>query len=238
MACQSAISSMFENISQANARAPGLLPKVVAMVVFAWHALQWPLHHASSIMSLAWAIFRGGLVCTSVLRTLFTVWCILSQITLDCGFLLVEHTSLILKISNSHGKFCPMKSPPLSCRHRTGWGYQQSQLCVNLSCMCSAVLLSIWTSLNNFEAITMQVNALNSTCWPLTLTFHVQIKLWQILPRVQSAPLVRVGDHNHGLLIYAFGNLCNSFYQFDSAIWGDNNVDLMSLVIFFHQDVP
>jgi hypothetical protein len=73
-----------------------------------------------SIMSLAWVIFHGGLVCTSVLSTLVTVWCILSQVALDCGFLLVEHTSLMLKISNSHWKFCLMNSPPLSCKHCTG----------------------------------------------------------------------------------------------------------------------
>jgi hypothetical protein len=65
-----------------------------------------------------------------------------------------------------------------------------------------------------------------------------QSNQWQLLPRVQSTPLIWVGDHNHGLLIYAFGNLCTSVYQCDNAIWGDNNVDLMSQVTFFHKDVP
>jgi hypothetical protein len=65
-----------------------------------------------------------------------------------------------------------------------------------------------------------------------------QSSQWQLLPRVQSAPPVWVGDHNHGLLVNAFGNLCTSIYQCDSAIWGDNNVGSMSLVISFHQDVP
>ncbi len=119
----------------------------------------------------------GGLVCISVLSTLVTVWCILSQIALDCGFLLVEHTWLMLKISNSHWKFWPMNSHPLSCRHCTGQGYQQSQLCVNLSRMCLAVLLSMQISLTRFKAVLMQVNALISTCQPLTLTFHGPIKL-------------------------------------------------------------
>jgi hypothetical protein len=41
---------------------------------------------------------------------------------------------------------------------------------------------------------------------------------------VQSAPLVWVGDHNHGLLIYIFGNLCTSISQCDCATWGDDNV--------------
>ncbi len=123
MACQSAISGTFKNISQAKARAPGVLLKVVAtLVCMAWIAVV----SASSIMSLAWVILRGGLVCTSVLSTLFTVWCIISQIALDCGFLLVEHTSLMQKISNSHWKFCLMNSPTLSFKHCTEQGYQQS----------------------------------------------------------------------------------------------------------------
>ncbi len=47
---------------------------------------------------------------------------------------------------------------------------------------------------------------------------------WQLLPRVQSAPLVWVGDHNHGLPIYIFGNICISIHQCDSPVWGDDNV--------------
>jgi hypothetical protein len=48
---------------------------------------------------------------------------------------------------------------------------------MNLSRMCLAVLLSMRISLTKFEAVSMQVNALNSTCQPLTLTFHGPIKL-------------------------------------------------------------
>jgi hypothetical protein len=167
------LQSAVKNISWAKAT-PRVLPKVVATVVcMACIAAA----SASSIMSQAWVIFHGGLVCTSVLSTLATVWCILSQIALDCGFLLVEHTSLMLKISNSHWKFYLMNSPPLSCRHCTGRGYQQSQLCVNLSCMCLAFLLSARNSSTRFKAVSMQVNALNSTCQPLTLTFHGPIKM-------------------------------------------------------------
>ncbi len=65
-----------------------------------------------------------------------------------------------------------------------------------------------------------------------------QSNWWQLLPRVQSAPPVWVGDHNHILLTYDFGNLCTSIYQCDSPIWGDNDVSSMSHVISFHQDVP
>ncbi len=50
MACQSAISSTFKNISRAKARAPGVLPKEVATVV---HMVCIAVASASSIMSLA-----------------------------------------------------------------------------------------------------------------------------------------------------------------------------------------
>ncbi len=65
-----------------------------------------------------------------------------------------------------------------------------------------------------------------------------QSNWWWLLPRVQSAPLVWVGNRNHGLLIYAFGNLCTSIYYCDSAIWGNDNVGSASFIISFHQDVP
>ncbi len=235
MACQSAISGMFQNISRAKARAPGVLPKVVAMVV---HMACIAVASASSIMSQAWVKLCWGLVYTSILSSLFTVWCILSQIALDCGFLLVEHTSLMLKISNGHWKFCPMNSPPLSCKHRTGWGYWQSQLWVNLIHMCLAVSLSTWISLTKFEATSIQVNALNLLVDHQLWLSMAQSNWWQLLPRVQSTPLIWVGDYINGLLIFIFGNLCTSIYEFDSAAWDDDNVGSTSHVTFFHQDVP
>ncbi len=131
-----------------------------------------------------------------------------------------------------------MNSPPLSWRHCTEQGYRQSQLHVNLSQMCSTVLLSTQISLTRFKAISMQVNGLIQLVNHWFLFSMAQSNRWQHLPRVQSAPLVWVGDHNHGLLIYLFGNLCTSIYQCDSAIWGDDNVDSTSLVISYHQDVP
>ncbi len=185
MACQSAISSTFKHMSQAKARAPRVLPKVGALVV-CMACIAVP--NASSIMSLALVIFCGGLVCTSVLSTLVTVWCILSQIALDCGYLLVEHTSLMLKISNSHWKFCLMNLPPLSCRHHTGQGYLQSQLCVNLSPMCLAVLFSTRISLTKFEAISMQVNASNQLVDHWFWLSRAHSNWWQLFPRVQSTP--------------------------------------------------
>jgi hypothetical protein len=46
-------------------------------------------------------IFCGGSPCNNVLRTLPTVWCILSHTALDCGFFALVHTSLIWQFSNS-----------------------------------------------------------------------------------------------------------------------------------------
>ncbi len=129
----------------------------------------------------------------------------------------------MLKISNSHWKFCPMNSPPLSCMHCTGQeGYWQSQL----SWTCH-----IWVWLSNYQHGSVQLNSKPYQCKSMHWTQLVdhwlwltmaQSNWWGLLPRVQSAPLVWVGDHNHGLLIYIFGNLCTSINQCDSAFWGDD----------------
>ncbi len=66
IACQSVISGTFKNISQAKAR---VLPMVVATVV----CMACIAVASSFIMSLAWVILRGGLVCTSILSTLCIV---------------------------------------------------------------------------------------------------------------------------------------------------------------------
>jgi hypothetical protein len=46
-------------------------------------------------------IFFGGSPCKNVLRTLPTVWCILSHTALDCRFFALVHTSLMWQFSNS-----------------------------------------------------------------------------------------------------------------------------------------
>jgi hypothetical protein len=56
--------------------------------------------------------------------------------------------------------------------------------------------------------------------------------------RVQFAPLIWVGDQNHSLLIYIFGNFCNSTNQYDSTAWGDDNVGSTSLVTLFSPACP
>jgi hypothetical protein len=97
--------------------------------------------------------------------------------------------------------------------------------------MCSAVLLSIWISLTKFEALSKQVNALNSTCPPLTLTFHGPIKL--IVTSSHGAICASCLGRRLGLLIYMFGNLLNSVHQSDTKPWDDDDVGSMSHVTFF-----
>jgi hypothetical protein len=50
---------------------------------------------------------------------------------------------------------------------------------------------------------------------------------------MQSAPLVWVGDYNHGLLIYIFDNLCTSVHQSDTKAWDDDDVGSKSHLTFF-----
>jgi hypothetical protein len=92
-------------------------------------------------------------------------------------------------------------------------------------------------SSTTFEAVFMQINALNSTSQPLTLTFHGPIKLMAASSQGAISLLVWVGGHNHSLLIYIFGNLCTSVYQCDCKAWDDDDVGSTSHVTFSHQDV-
>jgi len=73
-------------------KAPGMLPKVVTKVVLIACIV---VVRAKSIMSCDCAILCGGLLYNKVRKMLPTVWCILSQIKLDCGFLLVDWVYLI-----------------------------------------------------------------------------------------------------------------------------------------------
>ncbi len=127
MACQSVISGTFKNISRAKAREPRLLPTVVAMVV----CMACITVASSFIMSLAWVILPGGLVCTSVLNTLCIV--------------------LRLACTSVFSTLCMV------------W------YCHALMFLAHDVLFEI--SLTNVEILSIQINALNSTCQPLTLTY-------------------------------------------------------------------
>ena len=127
-------------------------------------------------MSLARVKFVGGLPCNIVRNTFPTVWCIRSQMELDCGFFAVDCTSLTLNIFSSHWNSCPMNSPPLSCTHRMGRGYLDNHACTNLFLTWADVLLSIRINSTKLEAVSMQVSALNSTSFPCTLTFYEPIR--------------------------------------------------------------
>ena len=154
-------------------RSPGVLPRVVAISV---PVTCIAVAIAESIMYLAWVIFWGGLLYSSVRKIFPTVWCIIFQMELNWGFLLVELTSLTLNIDISYCNSCPIKYPPLSCMHRIGSVYLEIQDCTNLDRTCAAVLFSIRINSTKLEAVSMQVIALNLTMRPLTLMFHVPIK--------------------------------------------------------------
>ena len=66
--------------------------------------------------------------------------------------------------------------PPLSWTHCVGCGYCVSHDCMNLLRMCNDVLLSMLTNLTRLDAVSMHVNALNSTLRPLTFTVQGPIK--------------------------------------------------------------
>ena len=76
-------------------------------------------------------------------------------------------------------------------------------------------LLSIRISLNKFKALSNKsmhwIQLVDHWLWPSMF----QSNWWPLLPRVQSTPLVWVGDHNHGLLIYIFWQSLH----FSSSIW-------------------
>ncbi len=55
---------------------------------------------------------------------------------------------------------------------------------------------------------------------------------------VQSTLLVWVGDHDYGLLMYIFGNLCTSVHQSDAKVWDDDDIGSMSHLTFFSPGCP
>lgn len=89
------MSGTFKNMSQLNVRAPGKLPSVVATVTC---VACIAVAKAQLTMSLACVRFCGGLLRSSIQSRLSTVWCICLQLEFDCGFLLVDRTSLMSKL--------------------------------------------------------------------------------------------------------------------------------------------
>ena len=166
-------------------RSPGVLPRVVSIVVL---VACIAVSRDESIMSLDWFIFWGGLLYSSVRKTFPTFWYILFQMELYWVFLIVELTYLTLDMDRIHWNLCLMNSPPLSCTHHIGRGYLESQYWKNLDWTCAAVLLSIRINSTKLESISMQVRSLNSTMRPLNLTFHGPIK--KITTSSQGAILI------------------------------------------------
>mgnify|MGYP006188651595 CR=1 FL=1 len=159
-------------MSLLKARAPGVLPKVVATVV---RMACIASARAWSTISHAWVILWGGLLYINACGMLATIWCIHSQIKFDCGFLLVDCMSLILNIWSNHWNASPMNSPPFSWTHCVGHGYHASHDCMNLLHMCNDLLLTR-TNSTRLDAVSMHVNALNLTLRSLTFTVQGPIK--------------------------------------------------------------
>ena len=81
------------------------------------------------------------------------------------------------------------------------------------------MMYSFEISLTNSEALSIQVNALNSNCWPLTLTWHDSSKL-EILKIMLPVGGVKIdGDFFP--------------HQSDTKAWDDDDVGSMSHVTFF-----
>jgi len=172
-ACQSAIKGMLRNMSLLKTRFPGLLPIVECTpTLIACMAID----RASSTYSFAFLIFWGGSPCNYVLRTLPTVWCILSHIALDCGFFALVQASLMWHFSNSVWNSIPVNSPPGSCMHRWGHGYRANQHWAYFLLTSSDVLWSILTSSTRLVIVPITLSALNLYGLPRTQMVHGPIR--------------------------------------------------------------
>ncbi len=155
----------------------------------------------------------------------------------DCnrlGILLVEQTSLMQKISNSIEYFVQWMYLPCCVSN-----IQDEDINIaNFEWTCHKY---VWLSCYQHKWVWLNVKSYQwrSMHW-FQLADHwlrpstVQSNWWQLLPRVQSALLVWVRDHNHGLLMYIFCNLCTSVNQCDSKAWDDDKVGWTSHKTFSH----
>ncbi len=112
-----------------------------------------------------------------------------------------------------------------------------STLCIFLILSCPSVLSALYVvwyyhalvflahdvlfeiSLANSEALSIQVNALNSTCWTLTLTWHDSSE-----PEILKIMLPVVGVKVDGDFFP---------HQSDTKAWDDDDIGLTSHVTFF-----
>ncbi len=131
---------------------------------------------ASSTNSLAVAMFCGSSPCNNVLRTLPTVWCILSHMVLACGFFALVQTSLIRQFCKRVWNSDPLNSPPESCTHLCGHGYRDNQHWAYLLDIVSYVLSSTLISSTKLVTVSIHVKASNSYGLPWTWTIHGSIR--------------------------------------------------------------
>lgn len=160
---------------QWNTNAPGeLFPKVLEV---ADCVTCITIASALSMIVMACSLLFIAFPCSSVLSTLPTIWCILSQIAFDCGFLDVVGWSWIPVCSNNSWNAHPVNSPPLSCTHFVGHGYQLNQWFWNICCMWFDVLFSIRMSSTRLVTGSIHIKALNSIVRSPILIVHGPIKL-------------------------------------------------------------
>ncbi len=92
-----------------------------------------------------------------------------------------------------------------------------------------------WLNSKSYQNNSMHwIQLVDHWLWPSLF----QSNLWWLCPMVQSALLVCVGDHDYGLLIYIFSNLCTSLHQSDTKAWDNNDIGSTSHVTFFPPGCP
>jgi hypothetical protein len=167
------MSGMLRNMSLLKTRLPGLLPKVVWMLICIGCVA---IDSASSMKSFALVTSHGGSPCRRVCRSFPTVWCICSQIALTCGFLLDVGASLILYHWRKKWNSGPTNSPPLTCTQHSGQGYLDNQTRAFFLATCVDVFSSILTSSTRLETLSITVKALNFYGLLQTWIIHDSIK--------------------------------------------------------------
>ncbi len=196
------MSGRLRNMSLLKMRLPGLLPKVVWMLV---RIVCVAIDSTSSMKSFALVTSHGGSLCRRVHRTFPTIWCIRSHIALACGFLLDVGASLILHSWRRNWNSGPTNSPPLLCTQRSGQGYLDNQTWVYFLAICANVFSSILTSPTRLETVSMTVKALN--LYSLLQTWIIHGPFNSTVHSSNGSALVI--SHSLCHLACFFGSVCN-----------------------------
>ncbi len=119
---------------------------------------------ALSTNEAAWQRVCGGWASKSVFNTDATIWCICSQIALDCGFLFVVGTNFMFNNCKSCWKANLVNSSPLSWMNYIGQVlYRESRICSNHVAMCLLDFSMILAISTRLIVVLMHIRAKNST---------------------------------------------------------------------------